>query len=138
MSYVGAYLLLRRRSQVGFNGMLRVSYISLGQIALVEWLAGGHGSPYYLLFLIAALALVARPSRTSRPGRLLVSEIVLQGSFTVLLAATSRPRGRVSRRVQATVAEHCSLEDGSTLSLRFGAAGPTPRSWTRSARSWAE
>jgi GGDEF domain-containing protein len=32
----------------------------------------------------------------------------------------------VGLRVQATVAEHCSLEDGSTLSLRFGSAELQP------------
>jgi diguanylate cyclase (GGDEF)-like protein len=251
MSYVGAYLLLRPRSRIGFRGMLVCSYIGIGQIAIVEWMAGGHGSPYHLLYLIAAilppsihppkraaaliaagLLALAAPLAYEHATSLLVSQIVLQGSFTVLLAfvtwaivgaarqmrleleaearvddltglgnrrafdealkvelahhgrhgnalslivldldgfkavndrlghlAGDHALGRsaealrravripdacfrwggdefavllvdsdieaareIGRRVQATVAEHCSLEDGSTLSLRFGAA----------------
>jgi diguanylate cyclase (GGDEF)-like protein len=47
--------------------------------------------------------------------------------FAVLLVDSDIEAAQeVGRRVQATVAEHCSLEEGSTLSLRFGAAELQP------------
>ncbi len=43
--------------------------------------------------------------------------------FAVLLPDSGLASAReVGRRVQANVAEHCELDDGSSLSLRFGAA----------------
>ena len=47
--------------------------------------------------------------------------------FAVLLVGSGLEAAQeVGRRVQATVAEHCALDDGSTLSLRFGAAELQP------------
>jgi diguanylate cyclase (GGDEF)-like protein len=105
ISYVGAYLLLRRGSRVGFDGLLVSSYVAIVQVAVVAWLAGGHDTPYHLLYLVAGIV----PPAVHPPGRaaallaasivalaaplayenataLQVSEILLQGAFTCLLA----------------------------------------------------
>jgi len=43
--------------------------------------------------------------------------------FAILLSDSGIDAAQeVGRRVQAHVAEHCELDDGSSLSLRFGAA----------------
>ena len=72
VAYAGAYLLLRRRSRVGFGGLLASSYVGIAQVAIVEWLAGGHDTPYHLLYLVAAIlppACIRRggPRLCSRP-----------------------------------------------------------------------
>src|SRR2546422_3563547 len=46
------YELLSERGDVSFNELLAKSYLGLGLIVLLEWLAGGHSSPYQGLFLL--------------------------------------------------------------------------------------
>ena len=43
------------RREVGWNAMLATSYLGTAQVALLHWLAGGHGAPYAELYLIVAL-----------------------------------------------------------------------------------
>ncbi len=40
---------------VGWDAMLATSYVGAAQVALLQWLAGGHGAPYAELYLIVAL-----------------------------------------------------------------------------------
>jgi len=59
-SLVGARHLLRRHPPLGFNEVLGLSYLGLGQVFCLEWLAGGAGSPYqnlYLLWLGSAMGI---------------------------------------------------------------------------------
>jgi diguanylate cyclase (GGDEF)-like protein len=105
ISYVGAFLLLRRGSRIGFDGLLVCSYVAIAQIATVEWLAGGHETPYHLLYLMAAilppsvhppgraagllaasLVALAAPLAYESASPLLVSDLLLQAAFTCLLA----------------------------------------------------
>ena len=53
----GALLCARfiARHDVGWDGMLATSYFGASQVALLQWLAGGHGAPYGELYLIVAL-----------------------------------------------------------------------------------
>jgi diguanylate cyclase (GGDEF)-like protein len=44
--------LLSQPDRVSFNELLAKSYLGLGLIVLLEWLAGGQGSPYHGLFLL--------------------------------------------------------------------------------------
>ena len=46
------YELIAGRGEVSFNELLVKSYLGIGLIALLEWLAGGDGSPYHGLFLL--------------------------------------------------------------------------------------
>ena len=59
-SIVGARRLLRRRPPLGFNELLALSYLGLGQVALLVWLGGGAHSAYeelYLLWVGAAMGI---------------------------------------------------------------------------------
>ena len=51
--FAGARLM--RRCEIGWDGMLVTSYVGVAQVALLQWLAGGHGAPYAELYLIVAL-----------------------------------------------------------------------------------
>ena len=105
ISFLGAFVLLRRGSRVGFGGLLFCSYVGIAQIAIVEWLAGGHDTPYRLLYLVAAilppavhpprraavllaasLIALAAPLAYESASAILVSELLLQAAFTCLLA----------------------------------------------------
>ena len=44
-----------RTREIGWDGMLVTSYVGAGQVALLQWLAGGHGAPYAELYLIVVL-----------------------------------------------------------------------------------
>ena len=50
---VGAKIIAQR--EIGWDGMLVFSYVGVVQVALMQWLAGGHGAPYAELYLIVAL-----------------------------------------------------------------------------------
>jgi diguanylate cyclase (GGDEF)-like protein len=43
------------RHEVGWDTMLAASYAGVAQVALLQWVAGGHGTPYGELYLIVAL-----------------------------------------------------------------------------------
>jgi hypothetical protein len=105
VSFLGAFVLLRRGSRVEFGGLLFCSYVAIAQIAIVEWLAGGHDTPYRLLYLVAAilppavhpprraaallaasLVALAAPLAYDSASAILVSELLLQAAFTCLLA----------------------------------------------------
>ncbi len=45
-------ILLRNRWRPGFNELLVLSYLGLGSVALMVWLAGGTGTPYESLYLL--------------------------------------------------------------------------------------
>jgi diguanylate cyclase (GGDEF)-like protein len=45
-------VLLRGRWRPGFNELLVLSYLGLGSVALMVWLAGGTGTPYESLYLL--------------------------------------------------------------------------------------
>ena len=96
---------MRRGSRVGFDGLLVSSYVAIAQVAIVGWLAGGHDTPYHLLYLVAgilppaihpplraaallaaSIVALAAPLAYEGATALQVSEIVLQGAFTCLLA----------------------------------------------------
>lgn len=55
ISFLWAFLLLRPGSRIGFDGMQAVVYTGIAQVCLIEWLAGGHGTPYHWLYLSAAV-----------------------------------------------------------------------------------
>jgi diguanylate cyclase (GGDEF)-like protein len=60
VSVVGALRLLRREPPLGFNDLLALSYLGLGQVALLQWLGGGTDSAYqdlYLLWLGSAMGI---------------------------------------------------------------------------------
>lgn len=48
--------MLKHRYRPGFDALLVYAYFGLGQVALLEWLAGGAGSAYQELFLFWAVA----------------------------------------------------------------------------------
>ena len=103
--FVMSFLLLRPGSTVGFDGMLVIVYAGIAGIATMEWLAGGHGTPYHWLYLSAAVfppsihpprraacivaassIAVALPLTYSTWSAMLVADIVLQISFIAILA----------------------------------------------------
>jgi diguanylate cyclase (GGDEF)-like protein len=43
------------RREVGWDTLLATSYVGIAQVALLQWLAGGHGAPYAELYLVIAL-----------------------------------------------------------------------------------
>jgi diguanylate cyclase (GGDEF)-like protein len=51
-SVVVARRLRRRQPPLGFNDLLALSYLGLGQVALLVWLGGGPGSSYQELFFL--------------------------------------------------------------------------------------
>ena len=137
LSYVGAYTLLRRRSRVGFDGLLACSYLAIGQISIVEWLAGGHASPFHLLYLIAvilppavhpprrAAALIAAgtlalaaPLAYERPTSLLVADIVLQALFTFVLAFVTWAIVGAARQMRLELAAEARVDDLTGLCNR--------------------
>src|SRR3954469_9651175 len=63
---VGGYLYATRRPQlVTYNSLFYASWISLGQLTLLEWLPGGRIAPYHemYLFLILSTGLMHPPRR---------------------------------------------------------------------------
>jgi diguanylate cyclase (GGDEF)-like protein len=55
LALANAFVVLRPGSNVGFNGLLLSVYLGITQVAVVEWLAGGHAAPYHWLYLSAAV-----------------------------------------------------------------------------------
>jgi diguanylate cyclase (GGDEF)-like protein len=127
--YVGAFLLLRPGSTVGFQWMLVGSYAAVAQIAIAEWLAGGHDTPYHLLYLLVgiltpavhpprraatliatSLVALAAPLAYERTSALWVSEIVLQGAFTCLLAFIVWAILGAARQMRLELAEQARLD----------------------------
>jgi len=51
-SAAGAGYLLRRDPPLGFNALLALSYLGLGQVLVLQWLAGAADSPYRELNLL--------------------------------------------------------------------------------------
>jgi diguanylate cyclase (GGDEF)-like protein len=66
-SFAGARWLFDERRAVTFGQLLVVGYAGLGQIALLEWLAGGESSPYHLLYLLWLGAGGVHPPRRALP-----------------------------------------------------------------------
>jgi diguanylate cyclase (GGDEF)-like protein len=67
VSLVGAVVLLRRRS-APYGVLLATGYVSVLQIALAQWLAGGVQAPYRQLFILPALQVAAvHPPRRTVP-----------------------------------------------------------------------
>jgi diguanylate cyclase (GGDEF)-like protein len=68
VAFVACARRLRRRADgVGTAQLLAIGYVALFQIGLLEWLAGGHESPYHHLFLPATIfvATVHPPRRVA-------------------------------------------------------------------------
>jgi diguanylate cyclase (GGDEF)-like protein len=103
--FAAAYALLRPGSRIGFDGFLVLTCIGIAEVALLEWMAGGHGTPYHQLFLAPAVL----PPSVHPPRRALgllvlatvamslpllyggwngevAAEIVLQAAFIWMLA----------------------------------------------------
>jgi diguanylate cyclase (GGDEF)-like protein len=60
--------LRRRPERVQPNELLLIGYLSLVQVGLLEWLAGGHESPYHHLLLpVAVFVAAAHPPRRVAP-----------------------------------------------------------------------
>jgi diguanylate cyclase (GGDEF)-like protein len=58
----------RQGERVGPNGLLLIAYLALLQVGLLEWLAGGHDSPYHHLLLpIAIFVAAVHPPRRVAP-----------------------------------------------------------------------
>ena len=79
IALVGA-LLLMRRGRVSYSLLLAIGYVSVAQIALAQWLAGGIAAPYRQLYILPALAIAA----VHPPRRIVVF-------ITTLLAAAAAP-----------------------------------------------
>ena len=79
IALVGA-LLLMRRGRVSYSLLLATGYVSVAQIALAQWLAGGIAAPYRQLFILPALQIAA----VHPPRRIAVF-------MTTLLAAAAAP-----------------------------------------------
>jgi diguanylate cyclase (GGDEF)-like protein len=79
VALVGA-LLLMRRGRVSYSLLLAIGYVSVAQIALAQWLAGGIAAPYRQLYILPALAIAA----VHPPRRIVVF-------ITTLLAAAAAP-----------------------------------------------
>jgi diguanylate cyclase (GGDEF)-like protein len=70
------------RKEIGWDFLLASGYVGALEIALMQWLAGGHGTPYAELYLIVALYAAA----VHPPRRLLgVLAVVIAGSVSPLL-----------------------------------------------------
>jgi diguanylate cyclase (GGDEF)-like protein len=137
VSYAGAYLLMRRGSRVGFRGLLVGSYVAIAQIAIVEWLAGGYATPYHLLYLVAgilppavhpprraaalltaSLVALAAPLAYGSASALWVSEILLQGSFTCLLAFITWAILGAARQMRLDLLAEARVDDLTGLGNR--------------------
>jgi diguanylate cyclase (GGDEF)-like protein len=79
VALVGALLLMRRK-RVSYSLLLATGYVSVAQIALAQWLAGGIAAPYRQLYILPALAIAA----VHPPRRIVVF-------ITTLLAAAAAP-----------------------------------------------
>src|SRR3954451_24871417 len=60
LSFAGASLLLRRHT-ASYGLLLATGYVSVGQIAMAQWLAGGTGAPYIPIYMLTSLQIVAGP-----------------------------------------------------------------------------
>jgi diguanylate cyclase (GGDEF)-like protein len=69
-----------KRERLSWDAMLVTSYVAIAQIAVMTWLAGGNGTPYAELYLLAALYAGA----LHPPRRLL-------GIIAALVAANAAP-----------------------------------------------
>jgi diguanylate cyclase (GGDEF)-like protein len=79
LSLAGAVALVRR-GRAGYAALLAVGYVSVAQIALAQWLAGGITAPYRQLYILPVLGIVAvHPPRRIVPF------------FATLLAAAGAP-----------------------------------------------
>jgi diguanylate cyclase (GGDEF)-like protein len=58
VAFAGAALLLRRRD-VSFDALLAGNFVSLVQIGVAQWLAGGLEAPYWELFVLPVLHVAA-------------------------------------------------------------------------------
>jgi diguanylate cyclase (GGDEF)-like protein len=58
VTVVGAQGLARRRD-IDFDQIYALAYLAVAQIALLEWLAGGRGTPYHQLYLLVVLYVAA-------------------------------------------------------------------------------
>lgn len=143
ISYAGAVLLLRRGSRVGFGGLLVCSYVAIAQVAIGEWLSGGNNTPYHLLFLMvgilppavhpprravallaASLVALAAPLAYGSASALLVSEVLLQGAFTCLLAVIAWVILAAAREMRLDLLAEARVDDLTGLGNRraFGEA----------------
>jgi len=139
ISFLGALVLLRRGSRVGFGGLLFCSYVAIAQIAIVEWLAGGHDTPYRLLYLVAAilppavhpprraaallaasLVALAAPLAYESASAILVSELLLQAAFTCLLAFIVWAIMSAARQVRLELVAEARLDNLTRLRNRRG------------------
>jgi diguanylate cyclase (GGDEF)-like protein len=50
-----ALIMLMRPERVGAGALLATSYAAVAMIAVLEWLAGGHGTPYHQLYLLSVV-----------------------------------------------------------------------------------
>ena len=83
---------------MSWNHMLGASYLAIGQIALLEWLAGGSGTPYAELYLLVALyAGALHPPR--RLVGVIVAVAVAAGAPLVYDAASSERIAQVGLRL---------------------------------------
>ena len=79
LSLAGAAALVRRR-YASYGALLAIGYVSVAQIALAQWLAGGITAPYRQLFILPVLEVAAvHPPRRIVPF------------FATLLAAAGAP-----------------------------------------------
>jgi diguanylate cyclase (GGDEF)-like protein len=77
---LGGATLLLRRGRVGYSLLLAIGYVSVAQIALAQWLAGGIAAPYRQLYILPVLQIAAvHPPRRIVPF------------FATLLAAAAAP-----------------------------------------------
>jgi diguanylate cyclase (GGDEF)-like protein len=77
---LGVVALLLRRRRVPYGVLLLTGYAGVAQIAVVQWLAGGLGAPYWQLLILPVLEIAA-----VHPARRVISFLV------VTLAAAAAP-----------------------------------------------
>ena len=65
---LGPRQLLGQQRGLGFHGLLVLSYLGLAQVGLLQWLAGGAGTPYHNLILFWVVpAMGTHPPRRALP-----------------------------------------------------------------------
>ena len=127
------------RREVGWDTMLASSYVGAAQVALLQWLAGGHGAPYAELYLIVALyagalhpprrlagvlaavwvasaAPLAYDAATAQAASQIAVRLMLLSALAFLAAALMRSvrAQRLGLRDQSERAEHLARHDELT------------------------
>jgi diguanylate cyclase (GGDEF)-like protein len=92
---LGGYAHARRRGdRVGYTYLYGATWIGMGQLALLQWLAGGRAAPFHevYLFLIIATGLMHPPRRFA----LFVVGVAAAGFAPAIYAPSTAPVGEIA------------------------------------------